>query len=125
MGITGIDHVQIAAPTGCEADARRFFCELLGLTELEKPEALHGRGGAWFGLGEQQLHVGVDENFTPAVKAHPALRVDSNDLRALAVRLEDAGVEVLWDDKLAGVPRFYCSDPWGNRLELIATAPGL
>lgn len=115
-----LDHVQIAAPPGCEVEARRFFGELLGLTELEKPELLRSRGGAWFALGAGQLHVGVEEPFAPSRKAHPALRVDAEALDALAKRLVAAGAPVQWDDSLPGVRRFYTADPWGNRLELLA-----
>jgi catechol 2,3-dioxygenase-like lactoylglutathione lyase family enzyme len=117
-----LDHVQIAAPPGCEAEARRFFGELLGLTELEKPEPLRSRGGAWFGLGAGQLHVGVEEPFAPSRKAHPALRVDGAALDTLATRLVAAGAPVQWDDSLPGVRRFYTADPWGNRLELLSAA---
>jgi catechol 2,3-dioxygenase-like lactoylglutathione lyase family enzyme len=116
-----LDHVQIAAPPGCEAEARRFFGELLGLEEVEKPEPLRSRGGAWFALGEGgQLHVGVEEEFAPARKAHPAFRLSATELDELAVRLEGAGERVEWDDSLPGVRRFYTTDPWGNRLELLA-----
>src|SRR5699024_2182119 len=73
--IAGLDHVQVAAPPGCEAEARAFYGRLLGLAELEKPPALAARGGAWFACGAQQLHVGVAADFTPATKAHPALAV--------------------------------------------------
>jgi catechol 2,3-dioxygenase-like lactoylglutathione lyase family enzyme len=118
MEVVGLDHVQLAAPPGCEAEARRFFGELLGLTELAKPQALDGRGGVWFALGGQQLHVGVEDGHRPAHKAHPALAV--RDLDALATRLEAAGVPVEWDGSLPGVPRFYTADPWGNRIELVA-----
>ena len=121
MDIVGLDHVQVAAPPGCEPEARRFYGQLLGLPELDKPEPLRGRGGAWFALGpEHQLHVGVQEPFTPAVKAHPALRVAEDRLDALATRLSAAGVEVVWDEALPGARRFYTTDPWGNRLELLA-----
>jgi len=124
VAIVGLDHVQIAAPPGCEADARRFYGALLGLAELEKPAALAARGGAWFALGDgRQLHVGVEPDFAPARKAHPALRVGAGGLEVLAERLLEAGCEVRWDDALAGVARFYVDDPWGNRLELLATAP--
>jgi catechol 2,3-dioxygenase-like lactoylglutathione lyase family enzyme len=120
--VLGIDHCQLAAPAGCEPEARRFFGELLGLSELEKPAALAERGGVWFAAGAQQLHVGVDREFSPAVKAHPALRVRPGELETLAERLLAAGAEVLWDQDLPGADRFYTTDPWGNRLELIATA---
>ncbi len=117
----GIDHIQLAAPPGSEADAREFFGQLLGLRELEKPAALRARGGAWFAIGErQQLHVGTDPQFTPARKAHPALRVGPGELEPLAERLIAAGVPVIWDELIRGQQRFYCEDPWGNRLELVA-----
>jgi catechol 2,3-dioxygenase-like lactoylglutathione lyase family enzyme len=119
--IVGLDHVQVAAPPGCEADARRFYGGVLGLAELEKPEPLAARGGVWFALGSgQQLHVGVESDFAPALKAHPALAVAAGALEALAERLVEAGCEVRWDSSLPGVARFYVDDPWGNRLELMA-----
>jgi catechol 2,3-dioxygenase-like lactoylglutathione lyase family enzyme len=113
-----LDHVQIAAPPGCEAEARRFYGELLGLPEIQKPEPLRGRGGAWFQLEHQQLHVGVEEDFRPARKAHPALA--SEDVDALAARLAGAGAPVQWDDAIPGVRRFYTADPFGNRVEILA-----
>jgi catechol 2,3-dioxygenase-like lactoylglutathione lyase family enzyme len=123
VSIVGLDHVQVAAPPGCEADARRFYGGLLGLAELAKPEPLAARGGAWFALGSgQQLHIGVEEDFAPALKAHPALVVGDGGLEALAERLVGAGCEVRWDDALPGVRRFYTADPWGNRLELMASS---
>jgi catechol 2,3-dioxygenase-like lactoylglutathione lyase family enzyme len=124
MPIVGLDHVQVAAPPGCEGDARRFYNGLLGLTEVAKPEPLASRGGAWFALGDggQQLHVGVEEDFAPARKAHPALTVALGGLELLAERVVEAGCEVRWDSALAGVARFYVDDPWGNRLELVGSA---
>jgi hypothetical protein len=116
--ITGIDHVQVAAPPGCEHEARAFYGSLLGLEELEKPEPLRGRGGVWFKAGPQQLHVGVQEDFQPATKAHPAFVVRSLD--ELAERLITAGAPVHWDDAIPG--RFYTEDPWGNRLELLVSS---
>lgn len=118
--IEGLDHVQIAAPPDCEDDSRWFFGELLGLAEIEKPDALRGRGGVWFQAGDQQLHVGVEEQFAPARKAHPALRVRPDALEGLAARLEAAGAKVVWNDELEGVRRFFSEDPWGNRIELLA-----
>ena len=88
--LDGIDHVQLAAPPGCEAEARRFFGGLLGLEEVEKPESLRARGGVWFRVGAQQLHVGVEQEFAPARKAHPAFAVSGYD--ELVVRLRSAGV---------------------------------
>lgn len=90
------------------------------MRELAKPEALHGRGGVWFALGEQQLHVGVEAPFSPALKAHPAMRVSPATLDGLADRLAAAGTEVQWDESLPGEHRFYCRDPWGNRIEFLA-----
>jgi len=122
--IEGLDHVQVAAPPGCEREARRFYGELLGLEELAKPAVLAGRGGAWFACGAQQLHVGVADDFEAARKAHPALRVaDVAELERLGERLEHAGVAVRWDDDLPGARRFYAEDPWGNRVELLARNP--
>ena len=118
MTITGIDHVQLAAPPGCEADARRFYGGVLGLPELEKPEPLRARGGAWFALGEHQLHIGVEDPFAPARKAHVALQVPPGELDALAARLDP----VTWDEALPGVRRFFTADPWGNRLEILEGA---
>jgi catechol 2,3-dioxygenase-like lactoylglutathione lyase family enzyme len=116
--LEAIDHVQLAAPPGCEDEARRFFGELLGLEELEKPEALRGRGGAWFRVGAQQLHVGVEDGFTPARKAHPAFSVRRYD--ELLARLRSAAVDLVEDEALPGVRRCYVFDPWGNRIELLA-----
>ena len=117
---TSLDHVQLAAPPGCEPAARAFFGGVLGLTELQKPHALSARGGAWFGLGDRQLHIGVDQNFAAARKAHPGLVVTNRELDDLAARLAAAGAPVEWDDDLPGVRRFYTADPWGNRIELLA-----
>jgi catechol 2,3-dioxygenase-like lactoylglutathione lyase family enzyme len=120
MSLEGIDHVQLAAPPGCEEDARRFFGGLLGLTEVDKPASLRARGGVWFQIGDEQLHVGVEEPFRPATKAHPALRVRPDALEGLAARLEAAGVRVRWDHSLDDVARFFCDDPWGNRIEFVS-----
>ncbi len=124
MNVLGLDHVQLAAPPGCEPAARRFYGELIGLAEVAKPEPLRARGGVWFALGAQQLHVGVEEPFAPARKAHPALRGTAGTLDAIAERLAAAGADVAWDDALPGVRRFFTSDPWGNRVELLADARG-
>jgi len=123
--IEGLDHVQVAAPPGCEREARGFYGRLLGLPELEKPEALRAGGGVWFGAGAQELHVGVAEDFTPATKAHPGLRVGSEaELDALAEVLVTAGADVHWDDRIAGRRRFFTVDPWGNRIEVLAAGGG-
>ena len=98
-GVVGIDHVQIAAPLGCETAARAFYGRLLGLAEIEKPVLLAARGGCWFAIGTTQLHIGVDDPFRPAVKAHSALLIDSTDgLEDLAGRLSAEGIEVVWAD---------------------------
>ncbi|HET9102855.1 MAG TPA: VOC family protein [Solirubrobacteraceae bacterium] len=116
-----LDHVQVACPPGGEAQARRFYGEVLGLTERPKPAGLSGRGGVWFALGHGELHVGVQEDFRPAAKAHPGLAVDTPaQLDQLAARLRAAGAPVRWDEALDGVRRFYTDDPFGNRLELLA-----
>ena len=121
MTVIGLDHVQLAAPPGCEREARRFYGELLGLAEIDKPGGLAARGGAWFRCGAQQVHVGVDAEFAAARKAHPALRVESREaLEALASRLVAAGVPVRWDEEIPDVRRFFAADPWGNRLEFVA-----
>lgn len=120
MGEVELDHVQIAAPDGCEEAARAWFGGLVGLEEIEKPERLRGRGGAWFALGSRQLHVGVERDFAPARKAHVALRVGAAELDPLAERLAAAGSPVTWDDALPGERRFYSADPWGNRIEFLA-----
>ena len=118
--ITGLDHVQLTCPPRAEERARAFYGGLLGLREIEKPEPLRQRGGVWFECGAQQLHLGVEDEFRPARKAHPALRVDSvEQLRALAERLGD----VRWDGDLPGFQRFYVDDPFGNRIEVLTPTP--
>ena len=115
--ITGIDHVQLAIPQGGEPAARRFYGELLRMTEVPKPAVLAVRGGCWFTAGSAVLHLGVEEPFVPARKAHPALLVD--DLDALEARLREAGHEcVRADGQIPGVRRFHTTDPFGNRVEL-------
>ena len=127
MSVVGVDHVQVAAPAGCEEAARAFYGVLLGMPEIPKPPALGVRGGVWFGAGVQELHVGVAEPFVPARKAHPGLIVsDEAALRALAARLEVAGHAVAWADptEIPGRARLHVADPWGNRLELLTAAAG-
>lgn len=113
--LTGIDHVQIAMPPGEEEAARRFYCGLLGLIEIPKPSNLAKRGGAWFQGSGITLHLGVEQEFRPARKAHPCFLV--SDLDALQRVLEEAGVTVTPDQELPGVRRFFAPDPFGNRLE--------
>jgi catechol 2,3-dioxygenase-like lactoylglutathione lyase family enzyme/ketosteroid isomerase-like protein len=119
-----LDHVQIAAPAGCEDAARRFYGALLGLSEIAKPPSLQRRGGVWFSLGAQQLHIGVEDAFVAARKAHPAIRVSPGQLDDLERRLTAAGAAVIWDDALPATRRFYTADPWGNRVEIVADRPG-
>ena len=121
--IVGLDHVQVAAPSGCEDEARRFYGELVGLDERPKPPLLAPRGGVWFRAGAHELHVGVADDFTAATKAHPALLVASAaGLGEIARRLEAGGVEITWADpaEIPGTSRFHVHDPFGNRLELVA-----
>ena len=113
-----IDHVQLAIPRGSEAICRTFYCRLLGWREVDKPPALAARGGLWLDIGEGQVHLGVEEDFRPARKAHPAFAVDGLD--ALADRLRAADLDVSFDDAIPGVRRFYAHDPVGNRLEFLA-----
>jgi catechol 2,3-dioxygenase-like lactoylglutathione lyase family enzyme len=117
--ITGLDHAQVAAPRvpGVEEQARTFYGGLLGLIEIEKPDNLKPKGGVWFSLGVGELHVGLEDAFAPARKAHPALRVQG--LAALRARLEAAGVTISEAEPIPGADRFYAHDPFGNRLELI------
>ena len=117
MELRSIDHVQVAGPPGCEAAARMFYGEVLGLREIPKPPALAARGGVWFRLGTQELHVGIEEDFRPALKAHPAFSCVDPD--ALADALQASGAPVSWNGQVTGVRRFYTSDPFGNRLEIV------
>lgn len=118
--IHGLDHVQLEAPAGCEAAAHAFFGGVLGLTELEKPQALQKNGGCWFGLPDgRQLHIGVVADYEPRRKGHLALRCD--DLGAVTEHLRAHGVACAPDDE-AGVPRLFLQDPWGGRLEIVQGA---
>jgi catechol 2,3-dioxygenase-like lactoylglutathione lyase family enzyme len=115
----GLDHVQLAAPPGCEEAGRDFFGRLLELEEIPRPAALAGRGGLWFRCGAQQLHVGVEKDFRPARKAHPALELtDLAAFDALLARLTAAGIPVDRPEEMEDALRFFVHDPWGNRLEL-------
>jgi catechol 2,3-dioxygenase-like lactoylglutathione lyase family enzyme len=115
----GVDHVQLAAPEGCEVEARNFFVDLLGWEEIPKPEPLRKRGGCWFQCGTHQVHIGVQKDFVPATKAHPAFHVE--DIDTLRDYLLHEKVNVIDDDVRAdeGVKRFYISDPFGNRIEFL------
>lgn len=115
--IAGIDHVQLAAPPGSEPLLRAFYTGVLGMTELTKPPVLAGRGGCWFSAGSAVLHLGIEEDFRPARKAHPGILVTAID--AFAKQLTAKGAKVVWDYDLPGHMRFYCEDPVGNRLEFL------
>ncbi len=116
-GIVGLDHIQLAIPTGGEDRARQFYVDVLGLREVSKPAALARRGGCWFVGSGLALHLGVEEPFVPASKAHPALLVaDLDRFRAEAVA---AGVPIEEDRSGLEVRRCYVRDPFGNRIELV------
>ena len=118
MNILSIDHVQLAMPAGEEEKARAFYIELLGFTEIPKPPDLAKRGGAWFEARAVQLHLGVEADFRPARKAHPAFLVD--ELDALIVRVQEAGCETdTSQPPLDGYKRAHVFDPFGNRIELM------
>jgi catechol 2,3-dioxygenase-like lactoylglutathione lyase family enzyme len=119
MKVVAIDHVQLAMPAGGEAAARRFYGEVLGFTEVPKPEAMRARGGVWFQAGPVQVHLGVEPEMKPSLKAHPALVV--TELDRYRARLAEAGCR--WQDaaaeELPDVRRGHTWDPFGNRIELI------
>lgn len=118
MKIISIDHVQLAMPAGEEDKARAFYVHILGCAEIPKPAALAKRGGVWFQSGQVQIHLGVENDFRPARKAHPAFLVD--DVEALLERVQRAGYE--WDESqppLEGYKRAHIYDPFGNRIELM------
>jgi len=115
--LMAIDHVQLAMPAGGEPAARAFYVALLGLVEAEKPAILAARGGCWFRSPSIELHLGVEEDFRPAKKAHPALRVRGLD--ELVGSLQAAGFAFRPDDAIEGCTRGYVDDPFGNRIELI------
>jgi catechol 2,3-dioxygenase-like lactoylglutathione lyase family enzyme len=116
--ILGIDHVQITVPASAVPAARAFYCGLLGLPEVEKPEALRGRGGFWLRVGDRQVHVGIEEGVERrASKAHVAYAV--RDLAAWRQRLAASGVEVLDGVPIPGYERFEFHDPFGNRVEFL------
>src|SRR5690348_11362638 len=115
--VLALDHMQLAMPRGAEEQARAFYGGALGLEELQKPPVLAARGGVWFRCGEQQINLGVEEDFHPQRKGHPGLLV--RDLAAVRARLEAAGAPIIPDDLLPGYERFYTADPFGNRIECL------
>ena len=121
MSVVGLHHVQLACPAGSEDRLRGFYGGLVGLSEIPKPPALAARGGVWFEVGAHELHCGVEEPFTPARKAHPAIAV--TDLDRLSALLEENGFALTWDDSIPGGRRFHTHDPVGNRVEFQLVDP--
>jgi catechol 2,3-dioxygenase-like lactoylglutathione lyase family enzyme len=120
MTILGIHHVQITIPKGAEEQGRQFYCHLLGLTEIEKPEVLQTRGGFWLQIGDKQVHVGTENGVKREdTKAHIAYQV--SDIDALRIRLQESSVPIQDDVPLPGLARFQIRDPFGNRIEFIQT----
>lgn len=118
MYISGLHHAQICIPQGAEAEGHRFYCDLLGLPEIEKPASLQGRGGFWLQIGDCQVHVGTEGPVDrTATKAHLAYLVD--DLEAWRVTLQQRGIEILESISIPGYDRFEFRDPFGNRVEFI------
>ena len=122
MRVRRLDHILLAMPAGRESDARDFYRGILGIPEAVKPTGLAERGGCWFEDGELKIHLGVEKNFVPARKAHPAFIVD--DLAALEAALKKAGYPVAYDEPLEGYDRFFVNDPFGNRIELMQVKAG-
>jgi catechol 2,3-dioxygenase-like lactoylglutathione lyase family enzyme len=116
----GLHHVQLAIPPASEQECRRFYVDVLGMSEVRKPAVLATRGGLWVRADRLEIHLGVEQDFRPASKAHPGILVTNLD--ALARRLEDKGVEVIWDGNFPGFRRFYAFDRVGNRLEFMTPA---
>jgi hypothetical protein len=115
-----LDHILLAIPPGAEDRCRPFYVGLLGMTEQVKPPSLASRGGLWLRSGAVEIHLGVEKEFRPAKKAHPALRVSNLD--TLATRMAEAGHDVTWDYEVEDVRRFFTFDPVGNRIEFIEDA---
>lgn len=120
--ITSFDHILLEMPPGQEDRARAFYGSLLGLREVAKPPSLAARGGCWFAIGRITVHLGVQRDFVPAKKAHPAFT--ATDLGELREQLLSAGHEVIDDAAVPGVARIYTYDPFGNRLEFIQDGQG-
>lgn len=112
-----IDHIQLAAPKNSENTSRQFFKKILGFEEIEKPDTLRKNGGVWFASGNIQVHIGIEESFSPAKKAHPAFEV--SNLEELKTHLFENKIQFTEDDKLPGANRIYLFDPFGNRIELL------
>lgn len=120
MSIIGLHHAQITIPEGAEEQGRQFYCQLLGLPEIEKPDSLKGRGGFWLQVGDRQVHVGTEEGVNrTATKAHLAYQV--TDVETWRKRLQESGIEILEGVPIPGYQRFEIRDPFGNRMEFIQT----
>jgi catechol 2,3-dioxygenase-like lactoylglutathione lyase family enzyme len=117
MSVIGIDHVQLAMPEGQEEQARRFYRDVLGVTERQRPMDMAKRGGCWFENGLVKIHLGVEKEFRAATKAHPGLLV--SDLKAIAERCRKAGHEIYQGPAIEGFERIFVKDPFGNRIELL------
>ena len=117
MPVERLDHVQLAMPAGGEDAARAFYRDALGIDEVVKPPHLAARGGCWFERDTLKVHLGVEADFRPARKAHPAFIV--SDLAALIATLKSDGYPVVEDQPLQGYDRVYVDDPFGNRIELM------
>jgi len=118
MRIEGLHHAQITIPIGTEEEGRRFYCGIMGLVEIEKPEALQHRGGFWLQVGDRQVHVGTEDGVErKASKAHLAYQVD--DVTTWRSYLEQHGITVLESISIPGFARFEARDPFGNRFECI------
>jgi len=115
--LLGLHHIQLAMPEGEEEAALKFYGAILGLTQVAKPPELAPRGGLWFRDEALEVHLGIEEPFTPARKAHPAFLV--RNLATLRARIETAGYRVTDDVALEGFHRCHVRDPFGNRLELV------
>jgi catechol 2,3-dioxygenase-like lactoylglutathione lyase family enzyme len=111
-----IDHVQLSIPAGGEEAARRFYGGLLGLEEIEKPEALKSNGGIWYKIADAQLHLGV-EDCKEKTRRHPAFEVEG--LEAIKVYFQQAGVQIRDETPIPGTSRFSFYDPFGNRIEFL------
>jgi catechol 2,3-dioxygenase-like lactoylglutathione lyase family enzyme len=121
MPIKGLDHIQLAMPPKREAEARAFYAGVLGIEEAVKPPHLAKRGGCWFERGALKVHLGVEADFRPARKAHPAFIVEN--LAELVAALERAGHPARSDEPLVGYTRVFVDDPFGNRIELMEPDP--
>lgn len=112
-----LDHVQLAIPKDGEIIGREFYEGVLGFKEIEKPERLQKNGGVWFQAGDVHIHLGIEEPFIPAKKAHPAIKV--KEIRLLMEYLCEKGIEMKVDKNIPQAKRFYIADPFGNRIEFI------